>query len=303
MTVSPKPFIDDTMLKFPHEGKYHPEVGMIAYMLRDIPYPPAGSAALFDAIQDFILDPDDLTIVGYPKSGTNWLQVIVSRLYDDDWETLRRNGGIVPHIDMGSRPGFHGFESAADSPAPRLIKAHCVPDRLPRSFHRDHVSKAIVVTRNGKDICDSFYNQFDSMRSAMEFTCDWPRFFDNFLAGLVPFGSWRDHTLAWHALGEEQGVLHLEYETMRRDTRATLEKIITFVGRPIEASAIDRVIQETEFSNMQKGEMVQRYNGEVARRKGEIGSWREHFTEEQNARFNDEFVKPLEAAGIFLTYE
>ena len=303
MSTIARPFIDDSMLKFPHESRYEPSTGMIAYMHEGVPYPPASSAALFEAIQKFPLDPADLTIVGYPKSGTNWLQVIVSRLYDDDFETLRRTGGIVPHIDMGSRPGFHGFESASASSAPRLIKAHCAPDRMPRAFHRDRISKAIVVTRNGKDICDSFYNQFDSMREQMQFTCDWPQFFDNFLAGRVPFGSWRDHTLAWRKLGDEDGVLHLEYETMRRNTEGTLERIASFVGRPLAPGTIERVIGETEFAAMQKGAMAQRYNGEVARRKGGIGSWKEHFTVAQNERFDDELVKPLEAAGLFLQYE
>jgi len=204
---------------------------------------------------------------------------------------------------MGSRPGFHGFESAAASPTPRLIKAHCSVPRMPRVFRADRVSKTIVVVRNGKDICDSFYNQFDSMRHAMQFTCDWPQFFDNFLAGQVPFGSWRDHTLAWRQLGEADGVLHLEYETMRRNTSETLERIASFVGRPLKPGTIERVVAETEFSAMQKGEMAQRYNGEVARRKGGIGSWKEHFTVAQNERFDAEFVEPLEAAGIHLQYE
>ncbi|MCK9541444.1 MAG: sulfotransferase domain-containing protein [Novosphingobium sp.] len=303
MTAEAKPFIDDSMLLHPHEGRYQPSVGMIAYMHEGVPYPPAGSASLFEAIEGLPLDPADLTIVGYPKSGTNWLQVIVSRLYDDDFETLRRTGGIVPHVDMGSRPGFHGFESVVDCPSPRLMKAHCSVDRLPRAFRENRVSKVICVIRNGKDVCDSYYNQFSTMREQMQFTLDWPEFFDHFMAGMVPYGSWRDHTLRWRQFGEAEGVLHLEFETMRRNTGETLERIASFVGRPLAKGAIERVIAETEFSAMQKGDMAKRYNGEVARRAGGIGSWKQHFTVAQNERFDAEFVRPLEAAGISLQYE
>ncbi|MEB3072080.1 sulfotransferase domain-containing protein [[Mycobacterium] vasticus] len=288
-------------LRYPAEGRHHSSFGHDLYLHDGVGYPVCNSGALMHAIDEFPSEHDDVTIVGFPKSGTNWVQAMVQKLYEDDWGTLKVCD-VVPHIDIGTAGGVSGFEFCADAPRPRLMKSHSPFRHMPRAFRDEHVGKVIYVSRNPKDVCDSFFNQLDSMRDVQGFTLDWPQWVDHFIAGRVAYGPWIDHVVEWRARDENDGVLHLTYESMKSDVRATLERVVEFLGRPAPERRIDEVISQTEFAAMQKGDGAKLYNGPVARREGKVGGWRDHLTEEQNAYFDAEIVARLGAHGIEFTY-
>jgi hypothetical protein len=289
-------------MKFPHEGRYEPAYGQIAYVHDGVAFPMSNSAALMRAIEDFECAASDVTIVGFPKSGTNWLQAMVQKLYDDDWSTLRASGGVVPHLDIGSLHGVYGFEYCETPQRPRLMKAHSHLRHMPRQLREQGIGKVLYVSRNPKDVCDSLYNQMDSLREQQGFTLDWTGWVEHFVAGRVTFGPWLDHVAQWLARGREQGVLHLRFEDMRKDPPRTLKQVIDFIGRPVAEEKIEAVIEQTEFSRMQQGEGAKLYNGPVARREGKAGGWRAHFTAAQSALFDREIVVPLEQRGIRFDY-
>jgi hypothetical protein len=288
-------------LMHPAEGKYEPEYGMKAYVHDGVAFPMSNSAALMQAIEDFACDSRDVTIVGFSKSGTNWVQAMVQKLYDDDWGTLKICD-VVPHIDIGSALGVSGFEYCIAAPHPRLMKSHSHYRHMPRAFREQKIGKAICVMRNPKDVCDSFYNQLDSLREQQQFAFDWPQWVEHFISGHVPYGPWLDHVIEWNKHANDENVLVLHYEDMKTDVRATLVRIAEFIGRPVSAGTIDAVIEQTEFSKMQSGDGARLYNGPVARREGKAGGWRRHFTVAQNELFDQEITSKLETIGIQFNY-
>ncbi|MET0379372.1 MAG: sulfotransferase domain-containing protein [Spongiibacteraceae bacterium] len=288
-------------LMYPLEGKYEPDYGQNLYVHDGVAFPMCNSAALMAAIENFPCDPRDVTIVGFPKSGTNWVQAMVQKLYDDDWGTLKI-ADVVPHIDIGTYAGVIGFEYCVAAPHPRLMKSHSQYRHMPKVFREQKIGKAIYVARNPKDVCDSFYNQLDSLRAQQEFTLDWPQWVEHFISGHVSYGPWLEHVSEWQQHAEDANVLYLRYEDMKINAHATLERVVEFLDRPVAMGKIDAVIAQTEFSKMQQGEGAKLYNGPVARREGKAGGWRKHFTVAQNELFDQEIVSKLQARGIDFHY-
>lgn len=287
------------------ESQFDPRYGYNVFLHDGVAFTPDMTHAGIAAIDAFPLDPSDVTVVGYPKSGTNWVTIVLSRLYPG-WACTKNpgsnEGGRVPDLHVPNRPsiGFVGFEHALASSAPRLMKSHANFRHMPRAFREDHIGKAIYITRNPKDVCDSYFNQLaGSGWFADDWT--WDDHFNAFIEGRVFFGSWLENVVGWHAHHEEHGVLHIGYEEMNRDRRGTVEKIVGFLG-PVPPGTIDRVLEETAFDAMQKGDLKKLYQPQMVRREGKAGGWRKRFSVDQNERMDTAFSDRLREAGVPIDY-
>ena len=61
-------------------------------------------------------------------------------------------------------------------------------------------AKYIYVARNPKDVAVSMYHNakvFKINETDVQFDGPWDAFFEEFLVGNVPMGSWFDHVLEW----------------------------------------------------------------------------------------------------------
>lgn len=282
------------------ESSFDARYGHHVYLHEGVAYTPDMTAAAMRSIVAFPMDPRDVCVVGYPKSGTNWVAIILARLYPYWGSTRFSASGRVPDLHVPSRPaiGFEGLGEALSSPPPRLLKTHSRFSHMPHAFRDRHVGRAVYITRNPKDVCDSYFGQLGPW---LPTHWSWERHVQAFIAGHVFFGSWLENVLSWHARRDSGNVLHLSYEQMRRDPRAAVERIVAFVG-PDEASDIDRVVAETGFEAMQKGELRERYQPQMVRRAGLAGGWRKRFTAAQSEAMDHAFAAALRAAGIEIDY-
>jgi hypothetical protein len=251
-------------------------------------------------IEAFPVGEDDVIIVGFPKSGTNWMNVVLGNLYDH-WETTKRTpGNMVPELSVPSRPavGFQGYEACIASPSPRLMKTHLPYPYMPRAF-REGKGKAIFIVRNPKDVCDSFYT---NLQPHLHEGWGWDEHLDAFLRGTVPFGPWLDSVSGWYdQLGNER-VLHLTYEGVQFDNRGALERIAEFVG-PVQPGVLDSMLAVMDLKAMKQAGLDKQFQPSMTRREGKIGGWKKRFTVDQSERFDELIDKPLRASGIDLVYE
>jgi sulfotransferase len=266
-----------------------------------------------DDIKNFPLADNDLLVVGFPKSGTSWLQVMVTRLWDS-WNTCGGDLRKVPSLHgRHTKPGhYYGFADCVSLASPRLMKTHLPLALMPAAWP-EH-GKVIHITRNPKDVAVSLFHELRHMKrtnpDADQFVEQFGELLDRFNSGNVPWGPFADNVLSWHAI-EHPNLLKITYEETKRDTRKVLEKIIDFVGLPISPDRLDRVIAETEFTAMSKSDVRFQINHPDLRddtttpfmRKGKIGDWKSAFTVERNIEFDEKIVRPLEEAGLHLTYE
>ena len=286
---------------------FDPEFGMKVLRHDGMAWGWPTSRELVDKVKTFPCDASDVMVLAYPKSGTNWMQIMLANLYDD-WGTCAiTEQRRVPQLEYQA-PGFEGYEMSLEARPPRLMKCHLPADRMPTLWHQPmHRSKIICMTRNPKDVCVSFRHQLQA--PFLEFDDDWNFWFRRFVDGKTIYGSWLAHTLGWHKYGEHDGVLHVSYEETRRDQVAVMKKVIAFIGKPVDAQRFADVMEKSRFENMKDSEFQDQINfaSEAQRarfmRKGVVADWKNWFTVAQNEEFDEKIVKPLEAAGIHLDYE
>ncbi|XP_075534898.1 sulfotransferase ssu-1-like [Dermacentor variabilis] len=165
---------------------------------------------------------DDVFVVSYPKCGTTWLQHIVigilsrGTLTPDDVEDVRK-ATYLEHI---------GAEGARSLRRQVPIKTHLPFDKQPHSTG----AKYVYVTRNPYDCCISYYYHYKGMpwHRFAEGTFD--EFLDMFVRGKVSYGDCFDHLLSWYERRNDPNILFLTYEELKRDTPASVLRIVDFCG-------------------------------------------------------------------------
>ena len=249
-----------------------------------------------EAIKNFPLGDSDLIIAGYPKSGTNWMQVVLANLWDG-WGTCAiSDRGQVPNLSGANDiPGYAGYDCCINAKSPRLMKAHFAREYMPRRWP-EH-GKVIHVLRNPKDVCVSLYNEF---RSSLGIVDTFDEHFEKFMSGQCgPYDSYLANNLSWREF-DHPNLLKITYEEARRDIRTVLRTVIEFVGRPVSPERLEEVLAKTEFKAMQTNELRLQVNHfryddkeKPFLRKGVVGDWQSVLSEAQAARIDREILPRL----------
>ncbi|MET0986571.1 MAG: hypothetical protein ABW034_14310, partial [Steroidobacteraceae bacterium] len=86
---------------FAGDGVYDPAYGFRVFLGEDgYVWSPNTSAEVLRQVEQYEFDASDATAVGYPKSGTNWLQIMLANLYDDWGTTAIAHNRAVPHLEI-----------------------------------------------------------------------------------------------------------------------------------------------------------------------------------------------------------
>ncbi|KAH6925186.1 hypothetical protein HPB50_001492 [Hyalomma asiaticum] len=194
----------------------------LEYVVDGLPVPPKAFnvTVVRDALR-YKARPGDVFVVTYPKSGTTWVQRIVWVLLNLD----RMQKGVPSLMDTMTRHisflELVGRRMVEALPEPRVIRHH-----LPFWLSPYHpLAKYVVLVRNPFDCVVSFYYHCRAESSmGLDAAVTFDDFFEEFLEGRVPFGSYFDHVLSWYARRNDTNVLFLHYETLKeRPATVTLE--------------------------------------------------------------------------------
>ncbi|KAJ7374486.1 Sulfotransferase, cytosolic, 1B, member [Desmophyllum pertusum] len=98
------------------------------------------SFAAFELLCDFISNfetrPDDVFVVGFPKSGTTWMQEIVWQIFNDGVVHSETNFQRVPFLELASNPRIPQPDIKT-MPSPRILKTHLPYDVIPKGANED----------------------------------------------------------------------------------------------------------------------------------------------------------------------
>jgi len=266
-----------------------------------------------DLVRVFPLDDRDVVIAGFPKSGTNWFQVMISNLWDD-WTTTRNERKQVPHLaGADTHQGYLGYGACIACEPPRLMKFHPSREFMPERWP-EH-GKVVHITRNPMDVCVSMYHHFRRSNTGIPDSSplvvkDWDTHIDRFLSGQVVYGPYIDNIVSWQTF-DHPNLLKITYEETRRDTKRVLRRIAEFLERDFADERLDVVVERTEFSRMRQNDDLKRQmniplvdsnSATDFMRKGAVGDWQNELSPEAIRRLQDELVRPLEEAGVRLQY-
>ncbi|XP_070562327.1 sulfotransferase 1B1-like [Ptychodera flava] len=255
-------------------------------------------------LNDFTLNKDDVLVVGFPKSGTTRMTLLLREMYDD-WGLIEAAGRqVVPllewsvsqfHIEGATGIARKAFlENPSMSSSRRLIKSRLPYPILPRQFREDKVCKAIYMTRNPKDVCMNYFHFEKSFvpLDRNDEPIEWNDFVQAFVDGLVVYGPWLNHVIDWMQHCQAENILHVSYEELMHNPAAVVEKIVAFLDRPLGGKTIQQVIGSATFTN--EGSTITR---------GATGEWRKVFSKEENALVDRDIGKMLKAKGFDFLYE
>jgi len=280
------------------------EVGEHGYkyrLLEGLVMPPYITPDRYGLSRTIETRPGDICFTGFPKSGSTWLSYVLLLLV---------HNGAVPS-DETLRSSLHWVASSftyprsrdeLDSlPSPRIFKSHMPFHMAVGGNPAQSPCKHIYIARNPKDVCVSYYH-FEREKSwAGEYDGPWEHWLEMFLSGKVQRGDWADHVLSWWEHRDADNILFVRYEDLRGNFDATVSTIASFLDYPLPPELMTTIREKTSFQAMKRDDFSNMHEIQELTeffREGQVGSWKNLFTEEQNARFDAHFHERLKATGL-----
>ena len=270
------------------------------------------NAEWIKGMKDMKWRPDDIWIVTYPKCGTTWTQQIVRLIINRGKDNKINLTNAVPWVEGFTSIPDVGFKYHVDidkMASPQAFKSYFSYDILPCGSPCDMPGKYIYVVRNPRDVAVSYF--YHDRAVPVYPLYEWNDQFEKFLKGDVDFGDYFDHVLSWWAHKDDDNVLILKYEDMKKDLPSAVAIIANFIGQDISKELVEETAHRTTFENMKEDnsanhewmKKLRRPNEADFMRKGVIGDWKNYFTPEQIARLDAVYEKKLKYAGINLEFQ
>ncbi|CAI5770463.1 sulfotransferase 6B1-like [Podarcis lilfordi] len=264
----------------------------------------------FQALETFEARMDDVILVGYPKTGTNWLETMLRgleiRAGKSTEEEKERRKAIEEELSVPSRLEFgnlDAFKRMTKLPSRRIIVTHLPPHLLPKSIFKSK-AKILVLIRNPKDTMVSYFH-FNNNLSVLP-NSTWDAYFTDFMDGKVCWGSYFDHVSEWDKYIDDENVMGICYEELKEDPNLGLQKIAKFFGFSVNEEEIESVVENCRFKAMkQKSAETHGTFGDVLFRKGSVGDWKSLFSESQSQEVDRRFKECLAESklGAKMKYE
>ena len=200
---------------------------------------------------------------------------------------------VFPWIDVEARK--------LPDTTPRFLQTHLRSDYYLRQLEGNSpCPKFVVVIRNPKDVHVSFYHfhKFylaDAVRVENQAN-GWDEYFQELKLGHLLYGNIFDHVLGWWKYRDHPNVILIRYEDLKSDPKSTIAKLAGFLDMEITEDIVEDVMKNTSFSAMKSRPAnyygsymatAERKSGKTFFRKGEVGSWKEQLTREQEEYFNE----------------
>ena len=268
-----------------------------------MPLLPISSPCTLALCRNLVLRDGDVFVCSYPKSGTTWMQHIVTSLLTRGARPAAGEhiSAFAPFFEIDAswdaakgepRAGPLGEAAAGGR---RVFNTHLRWSQMPKQANSG--ARYIYVLRDGCDVATSFYHHLSNQDGDGGFEGAFEAFFESWLHGSLPYGRWVDHVKSWLVLRRpgDGGASHVHvavYEDLLAAPSAELLKLNAFLGLPpLSAAELAALVEATSFRFMQQHEdrfqpqSVQWKNGFHFIREGTAGNHTALMTAEQVQRF------------------
>jgi len=262
---------------------------------------------------DFSFRDDDIIIGTYAKSGTTWMQQIVSQLVFDGAEGINV-AELSPWVDMRVPPKEEKLAGLEAQTHRRFMKTHLPTDALVIS----PMAKYLYIVRDGRDVLWSMYNHHANASEILYKLvnespglvgtpfppCTWDvhEYFRMWLAEDGGFWwSFWENIRTWWAIRDLPNIQFVHFENLRTDLSGEMQKIAAFLDVQFDESRWDTIVEHCTFDYMKKhaalvaplGGIVFKGGGETFINKGTNGRWRETLTLEDVENYKRTAVEQL----------
>lgn len=262
---------------------------------------------------DFRFRDDDIIISTYGKSGTTWMQQILSQLLFSADEGLDV-AEMSPWLDLRVPPKEVKLPAVEAQMHRRFLKTHLPVDALVFS----EKAKYIYIGRDGRDIVWSLYNHhananeawYDALNNTpgrvgppIEPPCSSIiQYFNDWLENDgFPFWSFWENARAWWAVRDLPNVHLVHFANLKADMPGEIRRIAEFIGSPIDESKWDKILEHCSFDYMKANAVKSVPLGgafwdggaETFINKGVNGRWRDVLSAEDTNRYEKRAASEL----------
>ena len=258
---------------------------------------------------------DDIVIATYAKSGTTWLQQIVSQLIFNGQEDIEV-AEMSPWLDLRIPPKEIKLPEVEKQDHRRFLKTHLPVDALVFSPK----AKYIYIGRDGRDVVWSMYNHH---ANANEFwyqalndtpgrvgppiekpTEDIIQYFHEWLDGDgYPFWPFWENIRTWWQIRNLPNVHLIHFGKMKDDMPGEIKKVADFLEIEIDPAKWDAILEHCSFDYMKKhsiksvplGGAFWDGGSDTFINKGVNGRWKDLLSKEDSDRYEKMCVENLGA--------
>ena len=234
----------------------------------------------------------------FVQLGTTWMQEIVYLIMtngDVQSAMKEKQDDRFPFIEayLPERMPIPALDKVINMKRPRLIKTHLRAHFFEGSF-AEVKPKVVVVFRNPKDCLVSYYHFYTKLEVMGYFPGTFSDFFELYKKKRIVHGDPFDFSIGWWKHKDEENCFFTSYEEMKKDIRAVIRQVAAFLEKELSDEVVEAIVAHTAFDQMKTNEMVNKSHSiPDFMRKGVVGDWANHFTEEQ-AKIVDEKEKEVE---------
>lgn len=262
---------------------------------------------------DFEFRDDDIIISTWAKSGTTWVQQIVSQLLFNGAEDLEV-AEMSPWIDLRIPPKEVKMPMVAAQEGRRFLKTHLPTDALVFS----EKAKYLYIGRDGRDVVWSLHNHHSranqSWYDALNLTPglvgppippakeDIVEYFRDWLNGNGdPWWPFWENVRTWWEIRDLPNVHMLHFENLKKDMPGEICKIAAYLEIPIDESKWDDILLHCSFDYMKEnatkstplGGVFWDEGAKVFVHKGVNGRWRDVLPAADIAKYEQTAVDEL----------
>ena len=268
--------------------------------------------AQVDVVKEMQFYPEDLWIASYPKAGTTWTQQIVKLIHTRGEDNGKKVDQSVPWIEAMNNPD-PAFDYRVDLSIlkhPRAFKSHFTYELMPCGEPSSSHCKFIYVARNPKDTAVSYFYHYQGFKY-VPVGLKWEDFISWFIAGDMAYGDYFDHVLSWWTRKDEENILFLKFEDMKRDLCGSIREISCFMNIELDSEVVEKIAEKASFSNMKQDPranltwLEHRWDAGVSQfmRKGQVGDWKGYFTSEQSRAVDELYESRFKSVGLEFDFE
>ncbi len=213
---------------------------------------------------DFKFRDTDIVISTYAKSGTTWVQQMVSQLIFNGEEGLQV-AEMSPWIDLRVPPKEIKLPAVEAQMHRRFIKTHLPVPNLNFS----PIAKYLYIGRDGRDVLFSLYNHhvtandfwYEALNESPGLVGprigkpaeDIRDYYHQWLEGDgFPFWSLWDNVLSWWNIRHLPNVMLLHFNDLKADMPAQIRRIATFLNISIDEGKWEDILKHCSFDYMKE---------------------------------------------------
>lgn len=262
---------------------------------------------------DFAFRDDDIIFATYAKSGTTWLQQIISQLIFDGQEGLPV-ADMSPWLDLRVPPKEVKLPEVEKQTHRRFLKTHLPVDALVFSPK----AKYIYIGRDGRDVVWSLYNHHANANDMFyQAINDTPgrigppiepppdsieQYFHDWLEkDGFPFWSFWENIRTWWAIRSLPNVQLIHFATLKADMAGEIRRIAAFLDIAIDEAHWDKILEHCSFDYMKShasecvplGGALWEGGAKTFLHKGTNGRWQDILSAEESAAYEDKAIREL----------